>query len=73
MEYADICEVKEVGTLEELNKYLHMKDAHWVLLAVAPGQDENRSPIFAYSIGKTGRADAGLEALRKSFEAEDQA
>lgn len=49
MDYSDIIEVQESTDIEYINDRLA---GGWVLLGVAPGQDEERVAYLKYSIGR---------------------
>lgn len=49
MDYSDIIEVQESTDIEYINERLA---GGWVLLGVAPGQDEERVAYLKYSIGR---------------------
>ena len=49
MDYSNIIEVQESTHIEYVNERL---SDGWVLLGVAPGQDEERMAYIKYSIGR---------------------
>lgn len=49
MDYSDIIEVQESTDIEYINDRLA---GGWVLLGVAPGQDEERVAYLKYSFGR---------------------
>ena len=55
MDYSDIIEVQESTDMEYINDRLA---GGWVLLGVAPGQDEECMAYLKYSIGRRCPADA---------------